>query len=72
MAVHEKQRPRTESSGDFWQGLSFEELARLQRVQPLERLESLLGGWPAEEVADPFEVELAGWRQQGSPDRDRE
>ncbi len=66
MAVHEKQRPRTEASGDFWQGLSFEELARLQGVKPVDRLESLLGGWPAEEVEDSFEAELAGWRQQRS------
>jgi hypothetical protein len=72
MAVHEKQLPRNEASGDFWQGLSFEELARLQGVQPVDRLESLLGGWPAEEVEDSFEAELAGWRQQGSQGRDRE
>ena len=68
MAVHEKQRPQSEISGDFWRGLSFEELARLQGVQPVERLESLLGGWSAEDVDDSFEAELVGWRRQSALD----
>jgi hypothetical protein len=46
----------------FRQGLSFEELAQQQGVRPVESLEVLLGGWPADEVDDSFEKELARWR----------
>jgi hypothetical protein len=71
MAVHERPRHRDilGTAGEFWRGLSFEELARLQGVKPVERLETLLGGWPAEEVEDGFEAELAGWRYQSFRDR---
>jgi len=49
------------AAGEFWHGLSFEELAQLQGVKPVERIEPVLGGWPAEEVEDGFETELAEW-----------
>jgi hypothetical protein len=51
-------------AGPFWQGLSFEELARLQGVGPVERLEDLLGGWPEDEIDDGFEEAVLRWRQQ--------
>ena len=72
MAVHEKPHRHDlfEASGEFWQGLSFEELARLQGVKPVQRIESVLGGWPEDEVDDGFEAELARWRGQGSRRRD--
>ena len=36
----------------------------MQNVRPLERLEQLVGGWPAEELQDGFEEELASRRQE--------
>lgn len=71
MAVHEKPRHRDlpGTSGEFWHGLSFEELAQLQGVKPVDRLETLLGGWPAEEVEDGFEAELEDWRHPSFQDR---
>jgi hypothetical protein len=71
MAVHEKPHRRAfaGAAGEFWHGLSFEELAQLQGVKPVQRIESVLGGWPAEEVEDGFEAELAEWRRQGFRDR---
>ena len=50
------------SAGDFWQRLSLEELARQQGVQPVERFEDLLGGWPEEQIDDGFEEALERWR----------
>lgn len=49
---------------EFWQGASFESLARQQGVHPVKRLEDLLGGWPEDEVNDGFEAALARWRQE--------
>ena len=49
--------------GDFWSGYTLEDLARMQNVRPVERLEDLIGGWPVEELQDGFEEELARWRQ---------
>jgi hypothetical protein len=71
MAIHEKPRHRDipGTSGEFWHGLSFEELARLQGVKPVDRIETVLGGWPANEVGDGFEAELADWRCQSFRDR---
>jgi hypothetical protein len=42
----------------------LEELARMQNVRPVERLEKVVGGWPTEELEDGFEEELARWRQE--------
>jgi hypothetical protein len=50
--------------GEFWSGPTLEELARMQNVRPVERLEQVLDGWPAEELQDGFEEELARWRQE--------
>ena len=35
----------------------------------VDRIETVLGGWPAEEVEDGFEVELAAWRRQSPRDQ---
>ncbi len=47
---------------------SFEELARLQGVTPVQHFEELLGGWPEDEIEDGFEEALAVWRgHEASP-----
>jgi len=43
---------------------SFEALAQEQGVSPVEDVEDLLGGWPAEEIEDGFEEAVAAWRRQ--------
>lgn len=48
--------------GDFYGRYTIEELARMQGVRPVERFESLLGGWPADEIDDGFEDAVARWR----------
>jgi hypothetical protein len=71
MAVYNKPHRRDfpGSAGDFWHPASFEKMARLQGVKPVDRIETVLGGWPVEEREDGFEAELAEWRCQGSGDR---
>lgn len=53
-------------SGPFWSdtqhSLSFEELARLQGVRPVEDPRDLLGGWPGD-VNDGFEEAVSAWRR---------
>ena len=44
---------------------SFEEHAESQGVRPVLRLESLIGGWPADELDNGFEEALARWRKLG-------
>jgi hypothetical protein len=46
----------------FHDSADFLRLAREQNVQPISRLEELLGGWPAEEREDGFEQSLMTWR----------
>ena len=48
--------------GDFYGRYTIEELARMQGVRPVEDFESLLGGWPADEIEDGFEDAVARWR----------
>jgi hypothetical protein len=48
--------------GDFYGRYTIEELARMQGVCPVEDFESLLGGWPADEIDDGFEDAVSGWR----------
>jgi len=48
--------------GDFWQALSFEELAAVQGVGPLTDIESLSGTWPGD-VNDGFEEAVHRLRQ---------
>ncbi len=40
--------------GDFWQAMSFEELAAVQGVGPLTNIDALVGTWPGD-VNDHFE-----------------
>jgi hypothetical protein len=56
--------------GDFYRRYTIEELARMQGVRPVENFDSLLGGWPADEIEDGFEKALEVWR--GHDLRDRE
>lgn len=48
--------------GDFYGRYTIEELARMQGVRPIKDFESLLGGWPADEIDDGFEDAVAKWR----------
>ena len=68
MAVHNRRAPKSHDMGpgEFWSGPTLEELARMQNVRPVERLEEIVGGWPVEELEDGFEEELARWRLEGS------
>lgn len=65
MTSHNKRVPKSRgvSPGGFWSSPTMEELAKMQNVRPVERLEDLIGGWPVEELQDGFEEELARWRQ---------
>jgi hypothetical protein len=65
MAVHDRKYPKSlgVNAGEFWSGPTLEELARMQNVRPVQRIEDVVGGWPAEELQDGFEEELARWRQ---------
>ncbi len=55
-----------ESGGDagFWHSLTFEELARAQGVQPVQRLEDIMGGWPEDEREDGFEEAINAMRRE--------
>jgi hypothetical protein len=44
--------------------LTFEEIAELQGVRPIEDPNELVGGWPGE-VDDGFEEAVRAWRRQG-------
>ncbi|MCF8079866.1 MAG: hypothetical protein K9K88_11355 [Desulfobacterales bacterium] len=48
---------------DFWHSPSFDELAELQGVKPLEDLSVLFGTWPGD-VDDGFEEEIRRLRQE--------
>lgn len=48
--------------GDFWQAMSFEELAAAQGVGPLTNIDALIGTWPGD-VNDGFEEAVHKLRQ---------
>lgn len=48
--------------GDFWQAMSFEELAASQDVKPLTHIDALAGTWPGD-VDDDFEDAIHKLRQ---------
>lgn len=48
--------------GDFWQAMSFEELAASQDVKPLIHIDALAGTWPGD-VDDDFEDAIHKLRQ---------
>ncbi len=48
--------------GDFWQAMSFDELAAAQGVGPLTNIDALIGTWPGE-VNDGFEESVHKLRQ---------
>ncbi len=47
-----------------WKSYSIDELAEMQNVQPIEDVESFLGGWPGD-VDDGFEEEIIKLRRHG-------
>ena len=48
--------------GDFWQAMSFDELAAAQGVGPITNIDALVGTWPGE-VNDGFEESIHKLRQ---------
>jgi len=48
---------------DFWNPPTFEQLAEAQGVKPVTDFESILGGWPEDEIDDGFEEAVEAWRQ---------
>ena len=48
--------------GDFWQSMSFDELAAAQGVRPLTHIDALVGSWPGD-VNDGFEESVHKLRQ---------
>lgn len=48
--------------GDFWQAMSFDELAAAQGVGPITNIDALVGTWPGE-VNDGFEESIQKLRQ---------
>lgn len=52
------------ATGELWTSLSWAELAELQNVRPVERIEQVVGGWPSDEIDDDFEEALLQWRRR--------
>ncbi len=61
MSKYSQSTIQTQSSGSlsshdpFWQSKTFEEIALMQGVQPVKNFDTLLGGWPEEDINDNFE-----------------
>ena len=53
----------------FWAKATIEELARLQGIKPVRKLEDIAGGWPEGQEDDGFEKVLAQWRQADMQNR---
>ena len=60
-AFRERSESETDSRGGL-RDLSFEEIAELQGVRPIEDPSELVGGWPGE-VDDGFEEAVLAWRR---------
>jgi len=60
----ESDLPIAASGAAFWHSLTFEELAHAQGVQPVRRLEDIMGGWPEDELEDGFEEAVHAMRQE--------
>jgi len=56
--------PESSSNSGFWHSLTFEELARAQGIQPVQRLEDIMGGWPEDQREDGFEDAIRAMRQE--------
>ncbi len=50
--------PASGNGAEFWRSLTFEELARAQGVQPVRRLEDIMGGWPEGEWDDEEDFDV--------------
>lgn len=52
-------------SDDFWTGMTIDELAKIQGVTPLKRLDDLWGDfWPEDESVDDFIDTIRLWRRE--------
>ena len=51
-------------AANFWHSQTFEELARAQGVQSVEKLEDIMGGWPEDHLDDGFEDAIRVMRQE--------
>ncbi|MCA1668428.1 MAG: hypothetical protein LC793_13760 [Thermomicrobia bacterium] len=56
--------PESGSNAGLWHSLTFEELARAQGVQPVRKLEDIMGGWPEDQRDDSFEDAIRAMRQE--------
>lgn len=56
--------PEPGNNAGFWHSLTFEELARAQGIQPVQRLEDIMGGWPEDQREDGFEDAIRAMRQE--------
>lgn len=54
--------------GDFWQAMSFEELAASQDVKPFTHIAALAGTWPGD-MDDDFEDAIHKLRLSGTSKR---
>ncbi len=48
----------------FWETCSLDELARRQGVSLPSSTDTMLGGWPQDELEDGFEDSVTLWRQR--------
>ncbi len=49
-----KPQPKPVDKSSFWEGKSFEELAKEQGVKPIRDISELYGYWPDDEDFDSF------------------
>ena len=60
----EQDLPVLESSADFWRNADLQTLAEEQGVYAVDNFQSLLGGWPDDEVIDDFIATVHEERQR--------
>jgi hypothetical protein len=61
--------PVDATDGSFWSDPSLQELAQVQGVRLVQKLEEVLGGWPETDLDDGFESEFRRWRGEGAKGR---
>jgi hypothetical protein len=53
MVARKKQRKRrVTNAGSFFKGWTFDQLVRMQAIEPLKHVKTLAGGWPDDEDLD--------------------
>ena len=63
VSISKRVRRTRLGSISFWKPLTVDELARLQGIKPVRKLEDIVGGWPEGEEDDGFEKAVAEWRK---------